>query len=52
MESDYLAALGLKCSGGALDQLIFFSPGAQQGLADDWIHEGWGFGFLICVSGP
>lgn len=30
MESDYLAALGLKCSGGALDQLIFFPLGHSR----------------------
>lgn len=35
MESDYLAALGLKCSRGALDELIF-SLGHSRALGDDW----------------
>lgn len=46
MESDYLAALGLKCS----------RKHFHGGTAGSWQRTGpgggWGLGFLICVSGP
>ena len=46
MESDYLTAPGLKCSGR------HFHGGTAGSWQTTGPGGGWGLGFLICVSGP